>query len=422
MAALNPRWHGSLAFCLTLLLAIGGLPIAVADQLTTLHDPQAALDHRMELIEAAHSEILLITHVIDNGQAASAIFGALTRRAAEGIRVRVLCDGMMSSVQPEIWQPLIRAGGEIRVYHPLGTLRPITLNYRLHSKVQVTDRQRMLIGSRNLADNHFALAHPVYLDREMIVEGATAAEAGRYFDWLWCSPGFFDIREYPPLANEDKRLMCPTPSPDESVDELSVETDCVRLLHDRDVKKSDRVMARSVWNMVDSAKCSIFIETPYPAFSKQFTDHLIAAARRGVRVVVLTNSLTATDQTIVYAAYQNIKASLLEAGIILLEFPGPNLLHAKTLVVDEQQSLFGSFNFDARSERLNLELDIFSDDPAVAEMLLVTTADRFQRAVRVRSIVPVQFPQLETRQPGERSKAEDLQRSRWLAHLIRKHL
>jgi cardiolipin synthase C len=104
-------------------------------------------------------------------------------------------------------------------------------------------------------------------------------------------------------------------------------------------------------------------------------DKLAALAQHGVRVRVLTNSLEATDAAVVHAGYAKRRKSLLEAGMTLYEFrrlspdTGPNRsaglvggsgssassLHAKTLAVDRARVFIGSFNFDPRSAKLNIE-------------------------------------------------------------------
>jgi cardiolipin synthase len=59
---------------------------------------------------------------------------------------------------------------------------------------------------------------------------------------------------------------------------------------------------------------------------------------------------------------------LIEAGCQVLLKPPP-FDHSKLMTVDGQWSLFGSANWDARSLRLNFELDIEAHDEALAGRL-----------------------------------------------------
>jgi putative cardiolipin synthase len=104
-------------------------------------------------------------------------------------------------------------------------------------------------------------------------------------------------------------------------------------------------------------------------------------ARSGVRVRVLTNSLAATDVSAVHAGYAKRREALLEAGVQLFELqraPGEAeegrglggsssaSLHAKTFAVDGARAFVGSFNFDPRSARLNTEMGVVIESPALA--------------------------------------------------------
>jgi putative cardiolipin synthase len=51
-------------------------------------------------------------------------------------------------------------------------------------------------------------------------------------------------------------------------------------------------------------------------------------------------------------------------------------LHAKTFAVDGRRVFVGSFNFDPRSARLNTEMGVVIDSPALARQL----AERFDTA------------------------------------------
>ncbi|MDQ6639222.1 MAG: phospholipase D-like domain-containing protein, partial [Pseudomonadota bacterium] len=129
--------------------------------------------------------------------------------------------------------------------------------------------------------------------------------------------------------------------------------------------------------------------------------YLIALAKRGVKITVLTNSLEATDVPAVHSGYSKWRPALLGAGITLLEMkrsstaasaPGAlsggssgSSLHAKTFAIDRAQVFVGSFNFDPRSARLNTELGFVIDSPEMASAVADAVAGRLaERAYRLR--------------------------------------
>jgi len=105
-------------------------------------------------------------------------------------------------------------------------------------------------------------------------------------------------------------------------------------------------------------------------------------ARSGVRVRVLTNSLSATDVSAVHAGYAKRRVALLQSGVRLFELERTDTaeqsggggsssasLHAKTFAVDRERLFVGSFNFDPRSAELNTEMGLVIHSAALAGRL-----------------------------------------------------
>ncbi len=129
--------------------------------------------------------------------------------------------------------------------------------------------------------------------------------------------------------------------------------------------------------------------SPYFVPGKFGTEALVALARRGVRVRILTNSLAGTDEVSVHSGYARRRKDLLQAGVQLFEIKptaAPILkrgeeigkhstagLHAKTFAVDQRRMFVGSFNFDPRSAKLNTEMGLVIDS-AVAGRAAVEDA------------------------------------------------
>jgi len=65
-------------------------------------------------------------------------------------------------------------------------------------------------------------------------------------------------------------------------------------------------------------------------------------------------------------------ADLIDAGATLYLFDGPHhaFLHLKLMVTDGRYSLFGSANYNLRSQFLSREISFLFDDEAIAEKAL----------------------------------------------------
>jgi putative cardiolipin synthase len=148
------------------------------------------------------------------------------------------------------------------------------------------------------------------------------------------------------------------------------------------------------------AERELVLTSPYLIPGQRGIQTFEELERRNVRMVVLTNSLAATDEPLAHTGYARYRRQLLEAGVDLYEISpektrrnkrlglfGSSLgrLHAKTSVVDGERVFIGSMNLDPRSETQNTELGIFVDSPQLAkELLRIITISKLQSAYRLR--------------------------------------
>ncbi|HYH47851.1 MAG TPA: phospholipase D-like domain-containing protein, partial [Thermoanaerobaculia bacterium] len=117
-----------------------------------------------------------------------------------------------------------------------------------------------------------------------------------------------------------------------------------------------------------SAERSIRIGNPYFVPDELALETLIAAAKRGVKVEIVTVG-PVTDAAVTRRASRAFWGRLLEAGIELYEFQ-PTLYHNKMMIVDDCMVSVGSTNFDNRSFRLNDEANMNIFDTGFAEELV----------------------------------------------------
>ena len=112
--------------------------------------------------------------------------------------------------------------------------------------------------------------------------------------------------------------------------------------------------------MINQARESILIHTPYFGPGDAFIMALRAAAMRGVDVRIIIPDVG--DHPFVYWANRKYASMVMDDGIRVYEYHD-GFVHSKTMVVDGHWCSVGSANFDDRSMRLNFEANamIYSD-------------------------------------------------------------
>lgn len=143
--------------------------------------------------------------------------------------------------------------------------------------------------------------------------------------------------------------------------------------------------------LVKSAKKSLEIQTPYLITTQLSRNLFKEAVQRGVKIRILTNSLASTDNLEAFNGYQRDRKELLKTGVEIYEFKPDAAesykmmtgelqdslkvkpifgFHAKSMVVDRQISVIGTFNLDPRSANLNTECLAIIDNKKVATTVL----------------------------------------------------
>jgi cardiolipin synthase C len=312
---------------------------------------------------------------------------------------------------------------EIRLFNPFQTrgwgalggaiellLAGFRLNHRMHNKAWIVDGQLMIGGGRNIGDAYFdASSQFNFRDLDLVVAGGAASQAVALFDLYWASRRVRPIGRFAaprPLEGgldqlrrmlEDAAGSTSAPAYLQQLDGLPdlaalladgrvlLAADKVRIVADPPGKRQGRHRPPGMVNLIRSALldagAKIVLISPYFIPGRRGTGHLIALARRGVAVSILTNSLAATDVLAVHGRYARYRRRLLRAGIELHELKrggqeghslfgsGGASLHTKAFGVDGRLIFVGSFNFDHRSANLNTEMGTFAQDARLADLL-----------------------------------------------------
>jgi putative cardiolipin synthase len=385
---------------LALLLSLLPSP-ARADRVRLLTTDREAAEARVEMVLGAREEILAEYFIVGDDPFSLTSLSLLRDAARQGLKVRVIVDAQWNKIPEAIQAHLLAEGIEIREYHPFRLDRLHWISRRMHDKLLVVDGQAMLTGGRNIESPYFGLGRQLkrrnYIDCDVQLEGETAAKARTYFEELWASREVkkAKARATPPEIAEaareldrhaawlGARIEEAKSDPARRPAELA-EVGPVRFLHDPVGRKGiEPGVGHGLLDLLEGARESVLIESPYLVPSRALQRGLRQALARGVRVRILTNSLATTDNLWPQAGYVGHKKPLVQSGVELWEYAGPECLHSKVAVIDGKTVVVGSFNLDPRSEHLNTELALVLEDGPVAAEMLETLDDHLKQAVRI---------------------------------------
>lgn len=393
LAALPANAYGTLAGLTTeqnqiarLSSATSGLPLLRCDRVEVIAGANAVLAAIIADIEAARYACDMVFYIWQDGGLANGIAEALERAARRGVRCRILLDAVGSRpfLNGDRIRHLRAAGVRIEAALPVGPIRALFVraDLRLHRKLVIIDGRIGYTGSMNLVDPHvFKREAGVgeWIDAMVRIEGPPVAALEMVFleDWLAETGELPTLPTRPlaewghvPLTTAGSALVVPS-GPD-------LVSDIIR-----------RLMLAAVYG----AERELVITTPYFVPDEAVMTALETAAMRGVDVTLIVPERV--DSHLVRYASRSFFDGLLDAGVRIRQFRG-GLLHTKSLTVDGETTLFGTFNLDIRSLRLNFEITFVAFDPGV------TAAVRSLQAEYEATSAPIELGAWRKRTPARR--------------------
>ncbi len=323
-----------------------GLPSASSLQQLEIHqDGQDALRSLRRVMLGATSSLDLSTFLIGRDALGKEVMALLIARARDGVRVRLLIDGIGAYLggHPDL-KPLSVAGVEVaRFVSPFRSALPGRTNLRNHRKMVIADGQRMWTGGRNLAAEYFvgdaACSPPKkpWIDLSFDFGGELVGQAQQRFDQDWA------------FATQAR----PSPAPPEKSPAAAKEAAGAQLIASGPDQADDTLYSLLIASCF-TAQTRILAVSPYFVPDATLLMALTLAARRGIAVnlVLPRRSNHALADMARPAALREMAAA--GARIWLVD----GMIHAKAVVIDNGLALAGSANLDERSLFLNYELMI----------------------------------------------------------------
>lgn len=323
----------------------------------------------IEDIKEAKDTIHMLYYIINNDNIGKKIVKLLTRKALEGVEVRILYDHVGSLFTPhKMFNDLIKAGGKVCRFYPFKLGTYLRVNYRNHRKIIIIDGKIGYVGGMNIGDEYLGLDKRLspWRDTHLRIIGTSVYALQERFlmDWTYASNEgeSTDVaylkKFFPPINSRGNiGMQVISSGPDANSEQIK----------------------RGYIKMINSAKESIYIQTPYFIPDDSFLEALQIAALSGVDIRIMLPAVP--DKILVYRATTSYIKEILQQGGKVYLYPG--FLHSKMMVIDGKVASIGTANMDIRSFSSNFEIntfiynsefssrcnDIFEKDMEVSELI-----------------------------------------------------
>lgn len=291
-------------------------------------------------LRAATQYINLQYYIFTDDNIGRRIADILMEKARQGVKVRVIYDHVGSfRTGNRFWRRMKKAGVECHPFFKV-TL-PVfgsRINWRNHRKLVIIDGKVGYVGGMNIADRYITggKKFKTWRDAHLRVIGPAVRSLQYSFavDWNFMGMPLIEdeVPETPETGEMGAQLVTSGPTSSWSNDELIYQ------------------------RAIASAQKRIFIQTPYflPTDGLLKALQTAALSRVDVRIILPQHS---DSRMLDYASFSYI-AECLRSGIKIYLYED-GMMHAKTMIVDDEVAAVGSTNFDFRSFEHNFEVNMF---------------------------------------------------------------
>jgi putative cardiolipin synthase len=380
-----------------------------------------ALGVRLRLAEKAEKSIDLQYFLMKNDTAGAVMANALLKAADRGVRIRFLLDDVFTTVPDHSFLLINKHPNiEIRIFNPVSRSGIYAFNFvgqfsqanrRMHNKSFTVDNSISIVGGRNIADEYFQLKEDaVFIDFDILAVGPIAAEVSSSFDRYWNHSRAVPIEQF--IADKRKEDLA-TVRADiaeefdhiyDTVYEQALNSPLLQDLMagrqplfvgpasvladdpDKLVKAIDEAhmqLAKDLGDILRRAEKEIIFISPYFVPGDSGVQSIREHVARGLRVVILTNSLASNNHVPVHSGYARYRKDVIRTGAELYEAranatrelsgngEGPDTLtlHTKAILIDRRYAFIGSLNLDPRSVEINAEMGLLIDSEPMVKNL-----------------------------------------------------
>ena len=357
-----------------------------ADRAALLETNESAWEERIRLMARARERIVLSTFDMRPGESTMDILAMLLERADKGVQVQILVDGFSGAIRMEgkalFYVLSSHPNVEIRIYNPMNPLFPWKLQGRMHDKYVIVDDQAYILGGRNTFDYFIGTYTDknVSRDREVLIYNTKPGsmetslwELEEYFQQVWnlevCKPFHNDeglaqkekVKEQRALL-EERYVQLKEKAPELfdmewDYEQHTYEAGSIRLISNpTGIYAKEPVVFYKLVQLMKEAGERVVIQSPYVVCNAYMCEQLTSLKEAVPDVKILLNSVENGDNFVASSDYLRNKDKILNTGIPLFEYDGGISNHAKSILIDDDLSVIGSYNLDLRSSYLDTEL------------------------------------------------------------------
>ncbi|NCB38762.1 MAG: phosphatidylserine/phosphatidylglycerophosphate/cardiolipin synthase family protein [Erysipelotrichia bacterium] len=373
---------------------------------------------RWKTMNDARQSIDIQYFIMDKDIFGYSMLGVLLKKAKEGLKIRLLLDarGTKKLTRKLLGQDLLQElteypNVEVKVFNPVHTnlltvfTDPRKLFASNHDKIIVVDGEISIVGGRNVSMDYFLEPEDhagAYRDCDVVVKSAEIAQQLDYaFDEefskiktyniskeLW---GNIDIMSdqlnaaydtmYSHLLNERLNIRDDAnakyrKAAGEFLQEISAYNHLrefsgfdpfassveapAKIVDKHSLGGPRNDITDEMIKYIDGCKREVLLQNPYVVLTDRMFNALKRAGKRGVPIIMHTNSPASTDslatQAMFYADWKRIFKEI--PNIRIYVYKGSNKLHAKNWVFDQKIGVVGTYNLDYLSEQVNSEVVI----------------------------------------------------------------
>jgi putative cardiolipin synthase len=380
-----------------------------------------ALGARLRLAEKAEKSIDMQYFLMKHDTAGIVMTNALLKSADRGVRIRFLLDDVFTTVPDRSFLLINQHPNiEIRIFNPISRRGIYALNFiaqfdqanrRMHNKSFTVDNSISIVGGRNIGNEYFEIStDAVFVDLDVLAVGPIVPEISKAFDKYWNHSRAVPIEQFTKnykkeyLANVRADIAEEFDGIYDTVYKQALNSQLLKdLINDRvplfpahariltdspdkltsEIDEKHQPVVNYMRKALLSAETEVVLLSPYFVPRDQDVQIIRDLVAKGVRVVVLTNSLASNNHVAAHSGYARYRRDVIGAGAELYEVranaahelndntEGPHTLtlHSKLIIIDRKQVFVGSPNIDPRSLDLNAEMGILIDSETIADEL-----------------------------------------------------
>ena len=291
-------------------------------------------DALVEGIKSAKVSVDIVLYIWRPGDPSDRVLAALAERTAAGVTCRVLVDpvGSTPAFQKEVMPRLKAARCDVEQFRPVKAGGAVGLSLaRNHRKIVVIDGRLAFTGGFGFHKDWLGngLSKDQWRDTSVRVEGNVVAYFQVAFAENWQEAGgpLLLASDFPPLEGPRGKVRSAFVASSVQVGPSN----------------ADRMTQLAI----ASARHRLWIANAYFVPPNALLKLLVTKAREGVDVRILTTG-PVHDVPSIRSAQRASYEGLIREGIHIYEYQ-PSMMHAKTMVVDDELVVVGSINFDPLS-------------------------------------------------------------------------